>query len=467
MGIGKILGESLLIILLATPLAQAACSSQPKSITAKIFSSSDGVAVPTSSNTLVSAGRSGVFANSTSIDGNGYFFYDAGTAWGNWCEGDVIQVNISTSTGQGTYTTTSTKALTTENPEIFPNSTLQPPSDTTPPGPVTGLTNTTYASDRITWSWTNPTNSDFGKVMVLLDSVFKTNTTGTSYEATLLNATTAYTISVKSVDTTGNIGSPVNHTATTAPVVPSPTPTPTPPPAAPQGGGPQGGGGPAGGGSTPPPAAPPEPPPAPVAEEARVDLPPIAAGAAAAVVLPATPVQEIAVEAARSIRESVRVTAQQFSSQPSTVSSAPAGKSYVYLSIEAPGLDPRDVAKATLKAKVERAWAEAGKIAPDSLLVQRYTTAWTPLPTRVESQDDRFVYLKAESPGFSIFAITGEEGSAVKPGLVPAVPSATPTPQAVYLPPVGGTAPPAKSPGFEVLASVLALAGAWVLYRRR
>ncbi|MEM3208276.1 MAG: PGF-pre-PGF domain-containing protein, partial [Halobacteria archaeon] len=207
------------------------------------------------------------------------------------------------------------------------------------------------------------------------------------------------------------------------------------------------------------------PPPAPVTEAARVELPPVTAGQVASIPVASTPIQEIAVEAARNIREAVRIETQRFSARPSTASSSPSGRAYAYLAIEAPALDPGDVARVTLKAKVEKVWAATHKIAPESLKVERYTVTWVPLPTRVESQDARFIHLKAESPGLSFFAITGEEGSAVRPGLAPAAPSATPpptpAPSAVYLPPVGGPgAGPARSPGFEAALAGISLAAA-------
>lgn len=444
--------------------AEAQCASGPRSITGLVLNSSDGVAVPTSSNTLISAlNTNGTkYANSSAITDN-RFFYDAGSLWGSWCDGDLVEVTISTTTSQGTYTATTSNATTTD-PTTFPDTRLQPPPDTTPPGPVTGLANTTYQHDRITWSWTNPTDSDFSKVMVLLDGVFKANVTGTSYEATGLNAVTNYTISVKSVDTAGNAGSPVNHTATTAPEPPPSTPTPTP---APAGGGGGGGGGGGAGAET---SEPVQPPPAPVLIEVREELPPAKIGETAKVVLASTPVQEIAVEAARNINAPVRITVRRFASAPSTVSSAPPGKTYAHLSIEAEGLDAGDVAKVTLKTKVERSWVRENGLSPEGLKVQRYTTGWTPLPTQKESEDAQFVYLSAESPGLSFFAVTGELLPEPSPagGLGPATGPASPTPKPVYLPPVGGEPPgPARTPGLEGPLAALALLGALGLCRKR
>ncbi|MDY6959676.1 MAG: hypothetical protein SVK08_11025, partial [Halobacteriota archaeon] len=89
--------------------------------------------------------------------------------------------------------------------------------DTTPPASVTGLVNNSYAETYINWIWTNPNDSDFSHVMIYVDSVFKTNTSSQSYNATGFGAGESHTISTKTVDTSGNINSTwVEHSATTS-----------------------------------------------------------------------------------------------------------------------------------------------------------------------------------------------------------------------------------------------------------
>jgi len=89
-------------------------------------------------------------------------------------------------------------------------------SDTTSPDSVTNLRNITYASNYINWTWTDPANPDFDKVMIYLNGAFQRNVTnGTQY----YNATVApgtYTIGTRTVDTNGNINtSMVTNTSTT------------------------------------------------------------------------------------------------------------------------------------------------------------------------------------------------------------------------------------------------------------
>ncbi len=91
--------------------------------------------------------------------------------------------------------------------------------DTTAPASITGLVNTSYAPNYINWTWTDPGDADFSKVMVYLGGAFQTNVSkGVHYyNATGLTAATTYTIATRTVDTTGNINTTwVNHTARTA-----------------------------------------------------------------------------------------------------------------------------------------------------------------------------------------------------------------------------------------------------------
>ncbi len=86
------------------------------------------------------------------------------------------------------------------------------------PASITGLHNTTYEYTYINWTWTDPLDSDFSKVMIYLDNNFQTNVSkGVQYyNATMLSAGMEYTVSTRTVDFVGNINQTwVNHTAST------------------------------------------------------------------------------------------------------------------------------------------------------------------------------------------------------------------------------------------------------------
>ncbi len=89
--------------------------------------------------------------------------------------------------------------------------------DTTPPGSITNLTNTTQQTS-ITWSWDNPVDLDFEKVMVYFDGVWVENVTGDTKTFSALTPGTQHKIGTQTVDTSGNVNATwVNQTATTQP----------------------------------------------------------------------------------------------------------------------------------------------------------------------------------------------------------------------------------------------------------
>ncbi|MCK5660185.1 MAG: PKD domain-containing protein, partial [Methanosarcinales archaeon] len=79
---------------------------------------------------------------------------------------------------------------------------------------LTHITGTTW----INWAWTDPSDSDFEKVMVYLNGTFLTNVSKGihSYNVTGLTPDTSYILSTQTVDIFGNINSTwANHTAKT------------------------------------------------------------------------------------------------------------------------------------------------------------------------------------------------------------------------------------------------------------
>jgi PKD repeat protein len=116
-------------------------------------------------------------------------------------------------------------ACTTAGPYSFTTlATIMP--DTTPPGPVTGLNETSVGTSWIVWGWTNPSDLDFNHVELRINGTFVANTSGTSYNVTGLSANTTYQIEVVTVDNTGNRNSPgaTDSATTQASVIPDTTP---------------------------------------------------------------------------------------------------------------------------------------------------------------------------------------------------------------------------------------------------
>src|SRR3972149_7757224 len=89
------------------------------------------------------------------------------------------------------------------------------------PSSITGLSNITYAQDYITWTWLDPSDSNFTHVMIYLDGIYKQNVSkgNQSYNATGLTANTSYMISTQTVDDNNSVNSSwENGTARTAQV---------------------------------------------------------------------------------------------------------------------------------------------------------------------------------------------------------------------------------------------------------
>ena len=69
----------------------------------------------------------------------------------------------------------------------------------------------------------------------------------------------------------------------------------------------------------------------------------------------------------------------------------------------------RNIENATVSFKVEKSWIQDKKIDKSSIILNRYSDkAWNQLPTSLLSEDDKYLYFTAQTPGFSPFAITGK-----------------------------------------------------------
>jgi len=90
------------------------------------------------------------------------------------------------------------------------------PLDTIAPDSITNLTNTTYASTYINWTWTDPQDPDFAKLMVYLNGAYQNDVPkGVQYYNATVSPGT-YTIGTRTVDINGNINATMmTNTATT------------------------------------------------------------------------------------------------------------------------------------------------------------------------------------------------------------------------------------------------------------
>jgi len=89
---------------------------------------------------------------------------------------------------------------------------------------------------------------------------------------------------------------------------------------------------------------------------------------------------------------------------------ADTGAVYKYLEITKTNVQDADINKVKIKFKVEKSWASTNNIDPATIALQRLVgSSWTKLSTSKVSEDATYYYFEAESPGLSVFAITGEK----------------------------------------------------------
>lgn len=94
--------------------------------------------------------------------------------------------------------------------------------DQTPPANVTNLQVTGKTDSTISLTWNNPISSDFAVNNIYANDVQISNTASQSFTLTQLQPSTAYTITIKSADWSGNESSGQTITATTQDIPPVP-----------------------------------------------------------------------------------------------------------------------------------------------------------------------------------------------------------------------------------------------------
>jgi len=108
----------------------------------------------------------------------------------------------------------------------------------------------------------------------------------------------------------------------------------------------------------------------------------------------------------------VQITVKE-SSLPSGANvaiAADAGAVYKYLEITKTNVQDADINKVKIKFKVEKSWLTENNIDPATIALQRLVgSSWTKLSTSMVSEDATYYYFEAESPGLSVFAITGQK----------------------------------------------------------
>ena len=174
--------------------------------------------------------------------------------------------------------------------------------------------------------------------------------------------------------------------------------------------------------------------------------------------------------------------AEMLKEKSTLVSGLPSGEVYKSLNIwvgNSGFATPKNIENAVVCFKVEKSWIQDKKIDKSSITLNRYSDKkWNELPTSLLSEDDKYLYFTAKTPGFSPFAITGKT-TATGTEIQPVTGNKTQPPvvnETQTKPNTGNTAanveqtPEQKEsksmPGFEIVCGITALLAVF-LYRRK
>ena len=140
----------------------------------------------------------------------------------------------------------------------------------------------------------------------------------------------------------------------------------------------------------------------------------VPAGGSQTIGVEETAVTELTISAVGAIEGTVKV--QILKERPmGLVKVAAPGVVYQYLNIASENIAAEDVEKVLIEFRVERSWVDNEDIDEGTITLCRYNAEaneWTSLPTEKIGEDAIYLYFSAESPGLSVFTITG---SRVKP----------------------------------------------------
>lgn len=88
----------------------------------------------------------------------------------------------------------------------------------------------------------------------------------------------------------------------------------------------------------------------------------------------------------------------------------PAGKSYMIMDINMGSEDVLSEDNAIIEFKVSKEWVEENNIDPSTIRMTRFHDGkWQDLPGNQVAEDEEYLYFNAETPGFSVFSIVGDE----------------------------------------------------------
>jgi len=120
---------------------------------------------------------------------------------------------------------------------------------------------------------------------------------------------------------------------------------------------------------------------------------------------------EIVLTAKETIRNS-KLAIETLEKKPYSGMADPPGHAYRYVKITPTRIYDSKIERAEVRFRVEVSWLKENDIDPATVeLGRNVREKWEELATEKTDSDDDYVYYTAETPGFSYFSISGEEGS--------------------------------------------------------
>ena len=106
----------------------------------------------------------------------------------------------------------------------------------------------------------------------------------------------------------------------------------------------------------------------------------------------------------------VRITVTKLEGKPASVTQEISGKVYKYLEINAENLNETNLERAKIQFEVNKTWVLENNLDKNRIYLYRFVNnEWEKLTTRLLNETDNYINYEAETPGFSYFAIAGEE----------------------------------------------------------
>lgn len=117
----------------------------------------------------------------------------------------------------------------------------------------------------------------------------------------------------------------------------------------------------------------------------------------------------VTIDAKETVRN-VNLVVSTLAEKPSEIVKAVKGRVYQYFEINSSGITDENIEEAFIEFRVSGQWVSENNIDRDSITLYRYHgDKWQGLETESVSTEDGFYNYRAKIPGFSYFAIIGEE----------------------------------------------------------